>query len=71
MRQMDNAFGLNPPAMVVDGWLLLLGFKQTRETKVKRKSLQKSLIGIASAAVIGAMSIGAMAAEEVTDWRVG
>jgi len=35
------------------------------------KSLQKSLIGIASAAVIGAMSSGAMAAEKVTDWRDG
>lgn len=38
---------------------------------MKLKSLQKSLIGIASAAVIDAMSSGAMAAEEVTDWRVG
>ena len=38
---------------------------------MKRKSLQKSLIGIASAAVIGVMSSGAMAAEKVTDWRVG
>jgi len=38
---------------------------------MRRKSLQKSLFGIASAAVIGAMSSGAMAAEEVTDWRVG
>ena len=37
---------------------------------MKRKLLQKSLIGITSAAVIGAMSSGAMAAEEVTDWRV-
>lgn len=32
---------------------------------MKRKSLQKSLIGITSAAVIGAMSSGAMAAEKV------
>ena len=31
---------------------------------MKRKSLQKSLIGITSAAVIGAMSSGAMAAEK-------
>jgi hypothetical protein len=38
---------------------------------MKRKSLQKSLIGITSAAVIGAMSSGAMAAEEITDRRVG
>ena len=38
---------------------------------MKRKLLQKSLIGITSAAVIGAMSSGAMAAKEVTDWRVG
>jgi hypothetical protein len=35
------------------------------------KSLQKSLIGIAGAAAIGAMSSGAMAPEEDTDWRVG
>ena len=38
---------------------------------MNHKSFQKSLIGITSAAVIGAMSSGAMAAEEVTDWRVG
>ena len=38
---------------------------------MKRKSLQKYLIGITSAAVIGATSSGAMAAEEVTDWSVG
>jgi hypothetical protein len=38
---------------------------------MKRKLFQKSLIGITSAAVIGAMSSGTMAAEEVTDWRVG
>ena len=37
---------------------------------MKRKLLQKSLIGITSAAVIGAMSSGAMAAEKVTGWRV-
>ena len=37
---------------------------------MRRKSLQKSLFGIASAAVIGAMSSGAMAVEKVTDWRV-
>jgi hypothetical protein len=67
---MDNAFRLNPPAMVVDGLLLLLGLSKL-EIKMKRKLLQKSLIGITSAAVIGAMSSGAMAAEEVTDWRVG
>ena len=41
------------------------------EIKMRRKSLQKPLIGIASAAVIGAMSSGAMAEEKVTDWRVG
>ena len=38
---------------------------------MKRKSLQKSLIGIASAAVMGVMSSGATAAEKVTDWHVG
>jgi hypothetical protein len=38
---------------------------------MKRKSLQKSLIGIASAAVMGVMSRGATAAEKVTDWHVG
>ena len=37
---------------------------------MNRESFQKSLIGIASAALIGAMSSGAMAAEEVTDWCV-
>jgi hypothetical protein len=38
---------------------------------MKLRSLQKSLTGILSAAVIGTMSNGAMAAEEATDWRVG
>jgi hypothetical protein len=38
---------------------------------MKRKSLQKSLIGIASAAVMGVMSRGATAAEKVPDWHVG